>query len=647
MHFALRRVRLVPILALCLLFTGLTHVSTAQGTLTGQSATASSRPNILWITSEDNGQELGCYGDAFADSPNIDALAARGMRYTQCWSNAPVCAPARTTIITGCYPPSLGAQHMRSEVAIPTEFRLYPELFRQAGYYCTNNSKEDYNVSNSGDIWNESSNRAHWRKRKAGQPFFSVFNFTISHESRIRDRPHTPIHQPDQVTVPPYHPDTPEVRRDWAQYYDRVTQMDREVGQILQQLNDDGLADNTIVFYYGDHGSGMPRGKRWLYQSGLLVPLIVFVPERWKSLAGASYQAGTTNDDLVGFIDLYPTVLSLANIELPGHLQGRPLLGKSAGPAPRYMYGFRDRMDERIDMSRAVRDKQYLYIRNYYPHRPQGTYLEYMFQTPTTQVWKELYDAGKLTPEQEVFWKSKAPEELYDLSADPHQINNLAASPEHRDTLERLRSALRSWMLEIRDTGFMPEGHMLAQSQARTPYELAHDAAAYPLEAIIDAAELTTSQSTGELSRLKQASVNSHPVIRYWVANGLLATADRLATADQMDQASKAEIIKLARGMSTDTSVYVRCVANEILARYAAEVDRKVAIKALLEEAKNSDKNIFISMAALNALLACQPTRAEIGTSLDGLPERGGNTLSSRYNGYTMRLASRLQEIAQ
>lgn len=246
-------------------------------------------PNILWITSEDTGTQIGCYGDKFADTPHIDSLAAKGMMFTNCWSNAPVCAPARTTIITGCYPNSLGAQHMRSEVRMPDSIRLYPAMLRDLGFYCTNNSKEDYNVSQIGETWDDSSNKAHWRKRKAGQPFFAVFNFTTSHESQIRTRPHIAIHDPAKVPIPPFHPDTPECRQDWAQYYDKVTAMDTQVGRVLAQLREDGLDNDTIVFYYGDHGTGMPRGKRWLYQTGLHVPLVVYVPERFRALAGEQY----------------------------------------------------------------------------------------------------------------------------------------------------------------------------------------------------------------------------------------------------------------------------------------------------------------------------------------------------------------------
>ncbi|VAX37786.1 Sulfatase, partial [hydrothermal vent metagenome] len=218
-----------------------------------------SRPNILWITSEDNGPHLGCYGDTYAQTPHIDGLAKKGVIYLNCWSTAPVCAPARTTLITGMYPPSLGAEHMRTMINLPKGIQMYPQYLRKAGYYCTNNSKTDYNLVEPGQVWNASSRKAHWKNRKPGQPFFAIFNHTISHESKIRNKPHTLIHDPAKVRVPAYHPDTPEVRHDWAQYYDRITEMDAKVGRNLKELADAGLTDETIIFYYGDHGSGMPR----------------------------------------------------------------------------------------------------------------------------------------------------------------------------------------------------------------------------------------------------------------------------------------------------------------------------------------------------------------------------------------------------
>ena len=397
-------------------------------TLGGAICAATDRPNILWITSEDHGPHLGAYGDDYADTPNLDALARRGMLYRNAWSTAPVCAPARTTIISGVYPPSSGAHHMRSMVRLPASMKLYPQYLREAGYYCTNNAKEDYNVEKPSRVWDESSRGAHWRKRSAEQPFFSVFNFTQTHESQIRKRPHKLKHDPAKVRVPAYHPDTPEVRLDWAQYHDKVSEVDALAGRLLADLAADGLTEDTIVFFYADHGPGMPRSKRWTYNSGLHVPLIVYVPEQYRDLAGPSYKPGGESDRLVGFIDLAPTVLSLAGIQPPVHFQGGAFLGPHAVSAPEYQFAFRDRMDERYDMTRAVRDRRYIYIRNYKPHKLYGQHVAYMFQTPTTRVWHSLFQAGKLNAAQSHFWKTKPAEELYDLEADPDEIRNLADS---------------------------------------------------------------------------------------------------------------------------------------------------------------------------------------------------------------------------
>lgn len=249
------------------------------------SAAAADRPNILWLTSEDHGPQMGCYGDTLARTPNVDALAAKGMVFNRAWSVAPVCAPARTTIISGVYPSSSGGLHMRSMVSLPDMMKLYPQYLRESGYYCTNNSKTDYNVRAPRDLWDESSGNASWKNRADGQPFFAVFNSTKSHESQIRTRPHSPITRPEDVRVPAYHPDTREVREDWAQYYDKVSEADADAGRHLADLAAAGLADDTIVFYYADHGSGMPRSKRWPSNSGLHVPMVVYFPPRWQSLA--------------------------------------------------------------------------------------------------------------------------------------------------------------------------------------------------------------------------------------------------------------------------------------------------------------------------------------------------------------------------
>jgi uncharacterized sulfatase len=554
---------------------------------------AAERPNILWLTSEDNGPNLGCYGDEFAVTPNLDALAKRGLRYTNATSNAPVCAPARTAIISGLYPPSTGAEHMRSETRLPAAFRMFPQFLREEGYYCTNNSKEDYNLAKPGRVWDESSRRAHWRNRRAGQPFFAVFNHTISHESQIRNtiRKRDRIHDPAKAPVPAYHPDAPEVRRDWAQYYDRLTMMDTEVGAKLGELEEAGLAEETIVFYFGDHGSGMPRHKRWLYMSGLRVPLIVYFPPKWRHLAPKDYQPGGTSDRLVSFVDLAPTILSLAGIEPPKWMQGGPFAGEYTAEEPEFSYGFRGRMDERYDLLRSVRDKRYNYIRNYMPHRVYGQHLAYMFQTPTTRVWQRLFREGRLNPAQAKFWEPKPAEELYDLEADPEEIHNLAGAPEYAGVLERLRRAHAAWSERIKDVGLLSEWEMHERSRDSTPYELGHDASRYNFPAIFSAAGMASSRNDDDLPRLVKLLDDADSGVRYWAAMGILARneAGMNACHDRLTAAL------------ADESPMVRITAAEALGRFGDAADADAALEVLLEYIKPGG-DYYLAVAAWNAL---------------------------------------------
>ena len=336
----------------------------------GLGVAGAAQPNIVWIVSEDHGPHLGCYGDSYATTPHVDRLASMSLKYARCWSNAPVCAPARTTLITGLYGPSSGGEHMRSMVPCPSGKAMYPQLLRDAGYYCTNNAKEDYNVEKPGKVWDESSKKAHWKNRPDGKPFFAVFNSEKSHESKIRVRPHKAVHDPARVRIPAYHPDTPEVRQDWAQYYDVVTEADADAGLRLKELADAGLAEETIVFYFADHGSGMPRNKRWPCNSGLQVPLVVHIPEKYRDLRPADYVPGGTSNRLVSFVDFAPTLLSLAGVKPPGWMQGHAFLGKHTTAPQPFLYGFRGRMDERYDLVRSATDGRYVYVRQYLPqHR--------------------------------------------------------------------------------------------------------------------------------------------------------------------------------------------------------------------------------------------------------------------------------------
>ena len=551
-----------------------------------------SLPNILWLTSEDNGPHLGCYGDTFATSPHIDSIAEKGVVYLNCWSNAPVCAPARTTIISGLYPPSTGAEHMRSMTRLPSEFNMYPVYLKQAGYYCTNNSKEDYNLEKVGPVWDESSRKAHWKNRKEGQPFFAIFNYTTSHESQIRKRPHKAIHNPMKVRVPAYHPDRPEVRQDWAQYYDKITEMDQQIGQRLQELNDAGLAEETIIFYYGDHGSGMPRSKRWPYNSGLHVPLVVHIPDKFKHLQTNDYLPGGKTDRLVSFVDLAPTLLSLAGMKPPQHFQGHAFLGKYATKPQPYIYGFRGRMDERYDLVRSVRNQRYVYIRHYMPHKIYGQFIAYMFQTPTTKVWKELYDAGKLNELQSQFWQPKPAEALYDLKSDPDEVHNLANSKDHQQILEEFRTAQRNLALKIRDVGFLPEGEIHSRSKDRSPYEMGHDPQSYPMETILKTAELASSGKPNDLTPLLQKASDSDSAVRYWVAMGLLMRGEKGVT-----QGHK----RLVEFLS-DSSPSVRVIAAEALGKYGTETDSRKATDILLDLADVTKHGVYTAMLANNAL---------------------------------------------
>ena len=589
------------------------------------------RPNILWITSEDNGAHLGCYGDQFADTPNIDGLAARGMIYLNAWSTAPVCAPARTALISGLYPPSTGSQHMRSMTRLPAGMKMYPQLLRKAGYYCTNNRKEDYNLEKPGKVWDESSRRAHWKNRRPGQPFFAVFNHTVSHESQIRRRPHQAIHDPARVRVPAYHPDTAEVRQDWAQYYDKLTEMDQLVGQNLKELEEAGLADDTIIFYYGDHGPGMPRSKRWPYNSGLRVPLVVYVPEKFKHLAPEDYAPSGKTDRLVGFIDFAPTLLSIAGVKPPEHFQGHAFLGKYTAAEQPYIYGFRGRMDERYDMVRVVRDKRYIYIRNYQPHKIYGQYVSYMFQTPTTRIWKRLYDQGKLAPPQTYFWERKRPEELYDLDNDPDEVNNLADSQQHRDILSRLRRAQKDLAMRIRDVGFLPEHQIHARSGGRTPYEMGHDDALYPMKRIMKTAELASSLKMGALPELIGSFRDSDSAVRYWAAMGILMRGEGAVERARGP---------LQRALS-DSSPSVRVIAAEALGQYGNPRDVELALPVLLDAAHVRKNGLYTSMLALNAIDALDGKAKQLASAIAALPEKDPST-HRRLRAYVGRLIGKI-----
>lgn len=525
-------------------------------------AEADSRPNILWITFEDICPDLGCYGVDYADTPYLDQLAAEGIRYTRAWSNAGMCAPARATLITGMYPPGTGAQNMRSEVRLPDFIRGFPEFLRRAGYYTSNHSKTDYNWTAPATTWTNNSRdwrEDGWRRRAAGQPFFTVINITDTHSSQLYWRGaenyrrragelgEQRLHDPKQAPVPPYYPDLPEIRADLARYHDNITYADGIVGEILEQLRVDGLTDDTIVFFFSDHGRGMPRTKGWCFYSSLHVPLIIRFPEKFAHWAPG--KAGDVEARIVSFVDFGPTVLSLADIHPPEPMQGIPFLGSHQGAPRELAFAYRDRMDERPDLIRSVWDGRFHYIRNYFPHLPW--FHEQTRDYPHTQdsyvLWHRLEAQGKLAGDSAIYMAHQRPMEmLFDTREDPHELNNLAGDPRQAERLTAFRNHLHRWQDEIVDLGFMPESYWMEQFEARddrTPrYTLARELPGlYPMANLRSLADqmLDPRQTPVMLDAWRSDNVPT----RFWGGLSLLATSVdspeiRKALQDRLDDAS-------------------------------------------------------------------------------------------------------------
>jgi len=425
------------------------------------------QPNILWLSVEDLSPRLGCYGDQIARTPTLDQLAAEGMRYENAFTTAGVCAPSRSAIITGMYQNSIGTHHMRTThvgeglptpyfAVPPPQVKAFTEYLRARGYFCTNRSKTDYQFGEPETVWDINGKTAHWRLRKEGQPFFSVFNFEATHESQVWPKPNrTLITDPASVEIPPYYPDTKNVREDLARHYDNIAQVDEQIHKILQQLEEDNLIENTVVFFFSDHGDGLPRAKRWLYDSGIRVPLII----RWPG----KIDPATVDRNLVSFVDLGPTVLSIAGIPPPAHIQGRAFLGPYKRPPREYVFGARDRIDESYDWVRAVRDQRFKLIRNFYPEKPYVLPVPYRDRGLTMQDLLRMDKEGTLQGPQRLWLsKTRPPEELYDLQADPHELVNLIDRTQTQPVVSRLRDALEGWMSEIGDKGKIPESEMVA-----------------------------------------------------------------------------------------------------------------------------------------------------------------------------------------
>jgi N-sulfoglucosamine sulfohydrolase len=517
------------------------------------------RPNILWITHEDLSPIYGCYGDEYSRTPNIDRLAEKGHMFTQAFSNAPICAPARSTLITGMYATSLGTQHLRSEIPVPENLKILPEVLREAGYYTTNNVKTDYNFDPAGR-WDELSNEAHWRNRPDGKPFFSVFNFMITHEGptnalRESDTEQLDQHRdPDQAQLPPYIPDSPKMREIWAHMYDLLTVFDNGVGELLQQLEEDGLSENTIVFVFSDHGHGLPGHKRWLNNAGLQVPFVLYAPEKYRHLV--ENLTGPVVDQMVGFVDFAPAVISLVGAEVPEMMQGRNFLGRNVVPKE-YIYGYRDRADDCYEMSRSVYDGRYLYVRHFMPQLPYWQDAVIFNKGGSYEEINALRKKGNL-PEPTLDWfKRKPVEQLFDLKNDRWEQNNLIYNGEYAGLVDTLRSKLDRWMIGYYDTGLIEEGEYMtmAANQNTSVFEAVRQFTSGDYARFTEAA-----QRVGKVSDprdLIPALEDESSIVRFWAlvavdafdgdVSGVDAQLKKLLNDEAWSVAGKAAEIRIKR----------------------------------------------------------------------------------------------------
>ena len=507
-----------------LLFVFLVTAATWQVEIAG----AQERPNILWITSEDNGISwVSCYGSTNAQTPAIDQLAKEGFRYTHCFDNAAVCAPTRSCWITGMYAISNGTQPMRSRNLIPhNSIKYYPDLLRKAGYHTSNPGKTDYNIGGREDkqCWDYKGGKEKygWRKRKPGQPFFAVVNITDSHESRAHGNVDKPGKDPAKMKLFSYHPDLPVIRKNYAKYAAAVENMDRKVKDAIDALKKDGLYEKTIIIYNSDHGGVMARSKRFLYSSGVHCPLVVRIPESLKHLYPGE-KPGTTVDRIVSFVDMPKTWLSLTGAEIPSTLQGTIFLGKGTEPAPKYHLGFRERADERLDNVRMIRDERFAYHVNYMPYAPAGQHLAYLWKAPATPAWEQHFREGKTNEITSRFFRPRVSEEFYDNQSDFDNVHNLIDKAEHQQKISELKQALRKQQLKLFDSGLLPEHMRMRRAEANkmTIYEMVRDKKLYPLEAYLDAADMALARDKSNLDTLVKRMTDQDEGIRWWAVVGL------------------------------------------------------------------------------------------------------------------------------
>lgn len=531
--------------------------------VTTTSSFAADRPNFVWLISEDNSSHyLKLFHEHGAETPRIAEMAKHGLLFKNAFSNAPVCSVARTTLITSCYGPRIGTQYHRRSVLVPMPegLRMFPAYLRDAGYYTTNNSKKDYNAVEGKGVWDESSRKANWRKRADGQPFFHKQSFGTSHESslhfsaKVMETEKTKV-DPNSVFVAPYHPDTATFRYTYARYHDRIQAIDAQIGQVVDQLATDGVLEDTFVFYFGDHGGVLPRGKGYAYESGLHVPLVVRVPEKWKHLVDS--ELDSTVKGFVSFVDFGPTLLHLAGIDVPDQVDGRPFLGRDISTqdvnSRDEAFGYADRFDEKYDLVRTLRKGRYEYVRNYQPFNFDGLQNNYRYRMLAYTEWRDLYHAGKLNEIQSQFFRTRPAEALYDLEKDPYETTNLANDPKFANVTKAMRQRLSNIVKELPDLSMYPESHLVDEAfKEPIGFGQSHKD---DIARLVDIADLALLLFDDAATRIEQALNSSDPWQRYW---GLIVCSSH-------HNAAKRFLPKAKKLANNDSELLVRVRAAEFL----------------------------------------------------------------------------------
>lgn len=546
---------------------------------------AADRPNFVWLISEDNSTHyMKLYNATGATTPRIAELAEHGLQFQHAFSCAPVCSVARTTLITGCYAPRIGTQFHRRAVSVPMPkgLKMFPAYLRDAGYYTTNREKKDYNADESPGTWDESSKRATWRNRKKGQPFFHKQSFPTTHESSLHFSAESMADQrtntdPSSVKLFPYHPETPTFRYTVARYHDQIQKMDTEIGTVVDQLREDGLLEDTFVFYFADHGGVLPRGKGYAYESGLHIPLVVRVPENFRHLV--PWKLGTQVDGFVSHVDLGPTLWKLAGVDGPLQLiDGRAFLGKDVIAAEvdarQTAFGYADRFDEKYDLVRTLRDGDFKYVRSYQPFNFDGLHNNYRYQMLAYRNWRELFGKGQLNADQQQFFKPRQPEALYNLADDPHETRNLASDPAHTQRLLKLRSLMQQRVKSMPDLSFYPESH-LAEVAFTAPVEFGQTHQV-EIGELVDIADLSLLPFEQAEPLLRTALAVRQPWKRYWAL--IVCTAFGKAARPLAEQ---------ARSLATsDEDLLVRMRAAEFLG-LTGEADPRPILGNCVQAARN------------------------------------------------------------